>query len=207
MLAAARGAVRLLPGVRGGAGSSLLSSQLSWTIHFRGNHWQTSMLAFQASLPMRAEPRKKKKADPRREQAQKDRMKKKIKKLEKAALEMIPIEDFVTPFKFLDASRVRDISPLSFEESERRALLLKKWALYKQKEHEAEMETLKSLMAAQQEALEELRLESEELYQAAIRRDDDLFPFEKEGPTYTPQVPGYEAPEGKCIDVTKVYTQ
>ncbi|XP_038229361.1 39S ribosomal protein L40, mitochondrial isoform X2 [Dermochelys coriacea] len=183
------------------------SSQLSWTIHFRGNHWQTSMLAFQASLPMRAEPRKKKKADPRREQAQKDRMKKKIKKLEKAAQEMIPIEDFVTPFKFLDASRARDISPLSFEESERRALLLKKWALYKQKEHEAEMKTLKSLMAAQQEALEELRLESEELYQAAIRRDDDLFPFEKEGPTYTPQVPGYEAPEGKCIDITKVYTQ
>ncbi|XP_024075257.1 39S ribosomal protein L40, mitochondrial [Terrapene carolina triunguis] len=207
MLAAACGALRLLPRVRGGAGSSLLSSQLSWAIHFRGNHWQTSLLAFQASLPMRAEPRKKKKIDPKREQAQKDRMKKKIKKMEKAAQEMIPIEDFVTPFKFLDASRVREISPLSFEESERRALLLKKWALYKQKEHEAEMETLKSLMAAQQEALEELRLESEELYQAAVRRDEGLFPFEKEGPSYTPQVPGYEAPEGKCVDITKVYEQ
>lgn len=57
----------------------------------------------------RAEPRKKKKIDPRREQAQKDRMKKKIKKLEKAALEMIPIEDFVTPFKFLDASRYGEL--------------------------------------------------------------------------------------------------
>nr|XP_006135011.1 39S ribosomal protein L40, mitochondrial [Pelodiscus sinensis] len=164
------------------------------------------MLAFQASLPMRAEPKKKKKVDPKRAQVQKDRMKKKIKKLEKASQEMIPIEDFFTPTKFLDASRVREISPLSFEESERRALLLKKWALYKKIEHDAEMETLKSLMVAQEEALNELRLESEELYQAAIKRDDDLFPYEKEGPSYTPQIPGYEAPEGKCIDVTKVYT-
>ncbi|XP_067395980.1 large ribosomal subunit protein mL40 [Emydura macquarii macquarii] len=207
MLAAVCGAACLLPRVRVGAGSSLLSSQLSWTIQFRGNHWQTSMLAFQASLPMRAEPLKKKKVDPRREQLLKERMKKKIRKMEKATQEMIPIEDFVTPIKFLDASRVREISPLSFEENERRALLLKKWALYKQKEHEEEVKTIKSLMEAQQEALKELRLESEELYQAAIRRDEDLFPFEKEGPSYTPKIPGYKAPEGKFIDITKVYTQ
>jgi len=43
--------------------------------------------------------------DPRREQAQKDRMKKKIKKLEKAAPEMIPIEDFVAPLKYSDSNR------------------------------------------------------------------------------------------------------
>lgn len=53
----------------------------------------------------RAQPKKKKKVDVRREQAQKDRMKKKIKKLEKAAPELIPIEDFETPLKFSDNSR------------------------------------------------------------------------------------------------------
>ncbi|XP_074868585.1 large ribosomal subunit protein mL40 [Carettochelys insculpta] len=207
MLAAACGVLRLLPGVRGGAGSSLLSSQLSCTIPFRKNHWQTSMLAFQMSLPMRAEPKKKKRVDPKREQLQKERLKKKIKKLEKLMPEMIPIEDFEIPVKLLGDSRVRDAPQLSFEESERRILLLKKWSLYKQKEANAEMEALKSLIAAQQEALKELRLESEELYQAAIKRDHDLFPFEKEGPSYTPPIPGHYAPEGKCNDITKVYTQ
>lgn len=41
----------------------------------------------------------------KKEQAQKDRMKKKLKKLEKAAPELIPIEDFITPLKFSDSNR------------------------------------------------------------------------------------------------------
>lgn len=84
---------------------------------------------------------------------------------------------------------------------------MKKWAAYKQQQRKAEMETIQSLMKAQEQALNELRLESEELYQGAIQRDDDLFPFERQEPTYTPPLPGYEAPDGKCNDITKVYTQ
>uniref|UniRef100_A0A8B9P8S2 Large ribosomal subunit protein mL40 n=1 Tax=Apteryx owenii TaxID=8824 RepID=A0A8B9P8S2_APTOW len=152
----------------------------------------------------RVQPKKKKKVDIKREQAQKDRMKKKIRKLEKAAPEMIPIEDFMTPPKYSD---MRSLPPLSFEETERRVLLMKKWSLYKQKQDEAEKKAIQTLVAAQQEALKELRLESEELYQAAIRRDERLFPFERDGPNYTPPLPGYDPPEGKCIDITKVYTQ
>ncbi|NXE55093.1 RM40 protein, partial [Casuarius casuarius] len=183
------------------------SSWLPQTVQFRGSHWQTSLLAFKASLPMRVQPKKKKKVDIKREQAQKDRMKKKIRKLEKAAPEMIPIEDFITPSKYSESNRVRSLPPLSFEETERRVLLMKKWSLYKQKQDEAEKKAIQTLVAAQQEALKELRLESEELYQAAIKRDEGLFPFEREGPNYTPPLPGYDPPEGKCIDITKVYTQ
>lgn len=84
---------------------------------------------------------------------------------------------------------------------------MKKWSAYKQKQDRAEKQAIWSLVEAQQEALKELRLESEELYQAAIRRDEGLFPFEREGPNYTPPLPGYDPPEGKCIDITKVYTQ
>uniref|UniRef100_A0A8C0E8N8 Large ribosomal subunit protein mL40 n=1 Tax=Bubo bubo TaxID=30461 RepID=A0A8C0E8N8_BUBBB len=156
---------------------------------------------------MRAQPKKKKKVDVRKEQAQKDRMKKKIKKLEKAAPEMIPIEDFVTPLKYSDSNRVRSLPPLSFEETERRVLLMKKWCLFKMKQDKAEKNAIQALVEAQQEALKELRLESEELYQAAIRRDEGLFPFERDGPNHTPPLPGYDPPEGKCIDITKVYTQ
>lgn len=103
--------------------------------------------------------------------------------------------------------RVRSLPALSPEESERRVLLLKKWCLFKQKQDEAEKKAIKALVESQQEALRELQLESEELYQAAILRDERLFPFEREGPSYTPPLPGYDPPEGKCIDITKVYTQ
>ncbi|NXJ35923.1 RM40 protein, partial [Ciconia maguari] len=184
-----------------------LSSWLPQTVPLRGSHWQGSLLALRASLPTRAQPKKKKKVDLKREQAQKDRMKKKIKKLEKLAPEMIPIEDFIPPVKYSDNNRVRSLPPLSFEETERRVLLMKKWCVFKQKQDKAEKKAVQTLVEAQQEALKELRLESEELYQAAIRRDEGLFPFERDGPNYTPPLPGYDPPEGKCIDITKVYTQ
>uniref|UniRef100_A0A8D2N2V4 Large ribosomal subunit protein mL40 n=1 Tax=Zonotrichia albicollis TaxID=44394 RepID=A0A8D2N2V4_ZONAL len=186
---------------------SSCSSWLPQRVPLRGNHWQSSLLGFRTSLPVRAQPKKKKKVDVKKEQAQKERMKKKLKKLEKAAPELIPIEDFITPLKYTESDRVRSLPALSPEESERRVLLLKKWCLFKQKQDEAEKKAIQVLVESQQEALRELQLESEELYQAAILRDEGLFPFEREGPSYTPPLPGYDPPEGKCIDITKVYTQ
>ncbi|XP_051829163.1 39S ribosomal protein L40, mitochondrial [Antechinus flavipes] len=173
----------------------------------RENH-QTSLLWLRAALPVRGEPlKKKKKVDPKKEQAAKERLKKRIKRLEKATQELIPIEDFVTPVKYLAEERQRPQLELPSEDSERRIFLMKRWAFYKQQEQEAEREKIASMLEAQQEALRELRLESEQLYQAAARRDQGLFPFEKEGPSYTPATPGYQAPEGKYNDVTKVYVQ
>ncbi|NP_001279393.1 39S ribosomal protein L40, mitochondrial isoform X2 [Callorhinchus milii] len=166
-----------------------------------------SMLALRESLPMRAEPRKKKKVDPRRDQAAKDRLKKKLKKLERVPPELIPIEDFITPSKYLDESRVRDPPELTIEEIERRALLMKEWSRHKHKQHKEEKEMIQSMVEAQQEALQELRLESEELYQAAIERDEGLFPLELQGPSFTPPIPGFQAPEGKYNNITKVYKQ
>ncbi|XP_052015201.1 39S ribosomal protein L40, mitochondrial [Apodemus sylvaticus] len=174
----------------------------------RHTHQRASLLSFWELVPMRAEPlRKKKKVDPRKDQAAKDRLKKRIRKLEKATQELIPIEDFITPVKFLDKSRQRPQEEHSSEESERRALLLKRWALHKQQEQELERDAIRAMLEAQQEALEELKLESTELYAEAIKRDTSLFPFEKEGPHYTPPISNYQAPEGRYSDVTKVYTQ
>ncbi|XP_068963387.1 large ribosomal subunit protein mL40 [Petaurus breviceps papuanus] len=184
---------------------------LGWpTTRAQGNHvWHTaSLLLPRAALPVRGEPlRKKKKVDPKKEQAAKDRLKKRIRKLEKATQELIPIEDFITPVKYLEEGRQRPEQQLPSEDSERRIFLMKRWALYKQQEHEAEQKKIASMLEAQQEALRELRLESELLYEAATRRDESLFPFEKEGPTYTPATPGYQAPEGKYNDITKTYVQ
>ncbi|KAL0979258.1 hypothetical protein UPYG_G00182870 [Umbra pygmaea] len=175
--------------------------------HVRQGPCLLSVLTLKTSAPLRAEPKKKKKVDPRREQMMRERLKKKLKKLERVPPELIPIEDFITPTKCMDETRVRGDPELSFEESERRALLLKEWSRYKQIQHRAEMEAVGLAVAAQREALEELRLESEELYQAALRPDPVLFPFKQQGPSYTPPKAQYETPEGKYNNITKVYTQ
>ncbi|XP_046495520.1 39S ribosomal protein L40, mitochondrial isoform X2 [Equus quagga] len=186
-------------------GSWLLGT---WQTQIRETRRRASLLSFWDLVPMRAEPlRKKKKVDPKKDQAVKDRLKKRIRRLEKASQELIPIEDFITPVKFLDQARQRPHTELPFEEGERRALLLKKWSLYKQREHEMERDTIRSMLEAQQEALQELQLMSPELHEEAIKRDPSLFPFEREGPDYTPPVSNYQPPEGRYQDITKVYTQ
>ncbi|XP_055976641.1 large ribosomal subunit protein mL40 [Sorex fumeus] len=180
----------------------------TWQTQARDAHQRASLLSFWDLIPMRAEPlKKKKKVDPKKDQAAKDRLKKRIRRLEKASQELIPIEDFITPVRFLDKERQRPPVELSFEEEERRALLLKKWSLYKQQEHKMERDAIRSMLEAQQEALRELQLAAPELYEEAIKRDPGLFPFEREGPDYTPPVTNYQPPEGRYHDITKVYTQ
>lgn len=76
-----------------------------------------------------------------------------------------------------------------------------------QKQHMDEMKAINLALKAQREALEELKIESEELYQAAIKPDPSVFPFSHEGPSYTPPMPKYDAPDGKYNDITKVYNQ
>lgn len=71
----------------------------------------------------------------------------------------------------------------------------------------AEVQSVELALEAQREALEELKLESEALYQAALKPDPLMFPFSHEGPAYTPPRTTYEAPDGKYNNITKVYTQ
>lgn len=69
------------------------------------------------------------------------------------------------------------------------------------------MAEIAEALEAQRQALEELEIESKDLYKAAVRPDTDLFPFKHQGPCYTPPILSYEAPDGKYNDITRVYTQ
>lgn len=55
------------------------------------------------------------------------------------------------------------------EELENQVLLLKDWCRYKMKEHWKELIALKQVQKSQENALKELRLESEKLYRQAIQ--------------------------------------
>lgn len=65
--------------------------------------------------------------------------------------------------------RLRDIPPLSEEEAESRILLQKEWTKYKTQQYLADAQMIDSMLYSQQRALDELRAESEELYQEAIQ--------------------------------------
>lgn len=65
--------------------------------------------------------------------------------------------------------RLRNLPPLSTEEIESRILLQKEWSKYKRLQYMTDIQTIDSMLYSQQKALDELRAESEELYQEAIQ--------------------------------------
>lgn len=71
--------------------------------------------------------------------------------------------------------RLRVIPPLSEEEVESRTLLKKEWNRYKTKQNLADTQKIDIILYSQQRALDELRAESEELYQEAIQVTNYLF--------------------------------
>ncbi|KAL3288966.1 hypothetical protein HHI36_003409 [Cryptolaemus montrouzieri] len=153
----------------------------------------------QVSQALWAEPlKKKKRLDPlvvkAREERKKKKLEKQIRRLEKNARQMKPIEECEIPLNILDEreKRTRINPPLADHETERRARLEKNWALYKQNQHLKDIKMLDRIMFSQQKALDELRVESEELYQEAIQIDFHLIPFTSSGPVETPPIDKYD---------------
>ncbi len=159
---------------------------------------------------MFAEPlKKKKKLDPaiikQREERKRKKLEKQIRRLEKNARQLKPIDELEVPLNLIDEKkmRTRKLPALSVEEDERRVLLNKKWAAYKNQERLNDFKLLDKLVNAQNKALEELRFESEDLYQAAIQIDPELVPFKAVGPVSSPPIKNYESPDGDYTDISK----
>ncbi|KAH8347415.1 hypothetical protein KR059_010538, partial [Drosophila kikkawai] len=153
-----------------------------------------------------AEPlKKKKKLDPQIVKQREDRKKKKIEKqirrLEKNARQLKPVEELEVPLELIDEKekRQRKLTPLGSAELEERALLKKQWAHYKHDERVADFQIVDRLIQAQNKALAELRRESEELYQAAIEVDPQLLPVAVKGPVATPPIKNYASPDGDYL--------
>ncbi|KAL6423105.1 hypothetical protein ACFW04_010536 [Cataglyphis niger] len=172
----------------------------------------TNPLYFRISNALMAEPlKKKKRLDPAiiraREERRKKKIEKQIRRLEKVAKQLKPIAEIEVPFKLIDerAQRLRQRPPLSEEETESRILLQKEWTRYKTRQHLADVQAIDSILYSQQRALDELKAESEELYQEAIQVDLGLLPYIAKGPLKTPAIENYESPDGEYINMTRKY--
>lgn len=170
------------------------------------------MVNFRFTPILCAEPlKKKKKIDPQvlkqREERKRKRLEKQIRRLEKNSRQLKPVEELEVPVELIDEQKQRKrigvkVSP---EVLESRVLLEKQWAKYKMEQKLADYQLIDRVLAAQTKALNELRLESEELYQKAVQVDEGLVPFKTVGPVVTPPVEGYDMPDGEYLDVSKKF--
>ncbi|XP_013098138.1 large ribosomal subunit protein mL40 [Stomoxys calcitrans] len=153
-----------------------------------------------------AEPlKKKKKLDPQiikqREDRRKKKLEKQIRRLEKNSRQLKPVEELEVPLTLIDEQqqRSRKLSALSEAELERRVQLNKQWSRYKHEQKINDFQIIDRLMRCQSKALDELRLESEELYQEAIQPDMTVLPVKMKGPVATPPIKDYVSPDGEYI--------
>ncbi|CAB0031223.1 unnamed protein product [Trichogramma brassicae] len=142
-----------------------------------------------------AEPlKKKKRLDPAiiraREERRKKKLEKFIRRLEKHAQQLKPIAEQEIPIQMKDA--------LAF-------FVLKDWTRFKTKEHRTTLKLINQLVGEKEKFLEELKKESPEKYKEAIQLNPNLLPLSIKGPTHSPPIENYDAPDGEYYDVTKKY--
>ena len=125
-----------------------------------------------------------------------ERKKKKIEKLSKQPLERIPITDYFIRYSWKLNSRKRTV-PVSSETVEERILLEKDWSRYIHKDRKEIAWKTKQLMQEQERALEELKKESQALYEEAIKCVSfSEFQLICRGPVQTLPIANYLPPLG-----------
>ncbi|XP_011162649.1 39S ribosomal protein L40, mitochondrial isoform X1 [Solenopsis invicta] len=190
----------------------------------------TNPLYFRVSSMLLGEPlKRKKKLDPAiiraREERRKRKLEKQIRRLEKQAKQLKPVFELEIPSKLIEernkllvyyinntfiaktnfSQRLRKLPPISKEEEEARILLQKDWNRYKSQQSMANVQAVDSILYSQQRALDELRMESEELYQEAIQLDLGLLPYTAKGPLKTPVIKNYDSPDGEYTNLTRKF--
>ncbi|KAK8722220.1 hypothetical protein OTU49_012331 [Cherax quadricarinatus] len=193
----------------------LSSANRFCTIKQTGERYITTAaapLCFRLTQAVAGEPlKKKKKLDPmlvrHKEERRKKKIEKAIRRLEKNAGQLKPLEELEVPRTVLQEIEIRKrpTSPMLEEVEEERASLFKKWSKYKYQQHFTEVNMIETIIASRERALEELRLESEDLWFEAVQLDQTLLPFTAKGPVATPPIKDYESPDGEYIDKTPTW--
>jgi len=172
----------------------------------------TNPLYFKVSSALLGEPlKRKKRIDPAivraRQERTKRKLEKQIRRLQKLAKQLKPVSEMEVPLKLIEerTQRLRKLPPISEEEAESRILLQKDWNRYKTQQHLATIQAIDSIVYSQQRALDELRAESEELYQEAIQIDLGLLPHTAKGPLKTPAIENYDNPDGEYTNTTRKF--
>ena len=107
--------------------------------------------------------------------------------------------------KEVDNRKRTDLAKLTPTENYDNQTLEVKWAKYKLKQFLNETNQISVMVKSQEKALRNLKKDDEKLYEMAISLDEKLIELKFNGPSYTPAIKAYDAPEGDYIDVTYLY--
>ena len=102
---------------------------------------------------------------------------------------------FLLNRSLLKSDRIRNVPKVDGDEEERRVLLLKEWSKYRNERQRKELRKLQDVISSRELALRELKKVSIWHYEEAVKTDDSLFPLHLQGPTETPPVVDYIAPD------------
>lgn len=130
--------------------------------------------------------------DPKKQQRQLERQEA---KLRKQAINPPVDPDSIPDPSWYEESRQRPEPSLTESEIESRVLLQKEWARYQMATHINDLKIIRDKIKSRNDALYELRKESEFLYNEALKVDKEDFPLTLKGPMETPPMPEYEAPD------------
>ena len=127
-----------------------------------------------------------------KEERRRKRLSKALRKMEKKERLPKPLIECEVPIQLHKerSERLRNVS-ISPEEEESRILHMKDWARYLYGRNHNEIWEQDRILISQQKALEELKVESVFLYEAAIQFDPDLLPISFKGPVATPPIKDY----------------
>lgn len=154
---------------------------------------RTTALSVRQSIPLRHAPNVKKKS----KQGKDLKNKKKSLIVIRKPSEIVPPTDpeAIRNPALLEPARQRTGTKLDEKEEERRILLQKEWSRYKMQQHREDLHRIQEMTRSREEALKELKKSSMYLYLEAIKIDQTLFPVQFTGPTETPPIAGYSAPD------------
>lgn len=140
--------------------------------------------------------------DPSLKRKKTHKIDKKKKQKKSSNISKKPIEIFppVDPEAFIDRNllqkeRVRNVVEVDEQEQERRILLLKEYSKYRNQQQRDELRKLQEVVMSRELALRELKKVSPWHYEEAVKTDDTLFPLHMKGPSETPPIVGYIAPD------------
>uniref|UniRef100_A0A8R1HH00 Large ribosomal subunit protein mL40 n=1 Tax=Caenorhabditis japonica TaxID=281687 RepID=A0A8R1HH00_CAEJA len=156
--------------------------------------------------------KRQKKIDPevakQREARRRKRLEKEIRHMQKHSKKPKPVDELTLDVKSAKNIEERRRPPieLTIEQIDERAIALKDYTKSRgalQREDDA---WIRGVLTSQRKALEELKKVSPELYEAAVQPATADLPLIMHGPSLTPPIKNYEAPDGDYIDTTRVWT-
>ncbi|CAB3403067.1 unnamed protein product [Caenorhabditis bovis] len=153
-----------------------------------------------------------KKMDPevakQREARRRKRLEKEIRQMQKHSKKPKPVDELTLDVKSAKniEERRRPPAELTIEQIDERAVALKEYTKSRNLLQKNDDKWIKEVVEAQRKALRELKALSPELYENAVQPAVNDLPLIIEGPSITPPIKNYEAPDGDYIDTTRKWS-